>query len=380
VTNHERDSLSERLAALRAQSGLSLKQLGQRLHISDSSLSRYFTGQTLPPWEVVEALAKLVSADPLVLRAEWDAAQKVRRRAGKSGSVLPADGPPDSPAAVATPLWEPDWPATAPPPPSLGRSAAAGIGVVLLMAVSAAMAYVLSGTSTVVVTRDPLSGGSIGPLPAPQTPGGTPPSTSRPTSAPASGGTSSGPAVAARAHPAPRIGTDPVVAPTTKRHPEPGPTSSSVPPAGPVSGSIIAITNEAAGTGSVPYVLDVENWSMDNGARVHLWTWRTDGDYSNQLWVAELIDATTWRMVNKLSSKCLTRDDGNALVQDDCTDAPNQGWQLDPGGTLHSAAADHRCVEIKGRQRLLDAGLTIAACDGGWYQHWQLDTRQPPAA
>jgi hypothetical protein len=125
-------------------------------------------------------------------------------------------------------------------------------------------------------------------------------------------------------------------------------------------------------------VLDVENWSMDAGARVHLWTKRTDGDYRNQLWVAERVDTTTtWRLVNKLSSKCLARDDAGTLTQADCTGAPEQYWKLGSDGTLRSGK--DQCVEIHGRQLLLDAGLTVTACDGGWYQRWQFERRQSPA-
>ncbi|MEV8503740.1 helix-turn-helix domain-containing protein [Actinoplanes sp. NPDC051475] len=374
MTNHDLEPLSSRLAALRAQTGLSLKQLGQQLHVSDSSLSRYFTAQALPPWDMVEALATLAGVDPRTLRAEWEATHRARKQSRHSDRTRPAK-------VLSAPLWEPDWPATSPPPaPSARRFAAVGVGVVLLMTVSAGMAYALSG---VTVSADPRSitatpAGPAGapssgtPLPTSQPPGGVrlptarPPDAAPPDSAPS------------HTHPASRPATSHPVVPVTQpsRAPEPSPTSPS--PAQPASGTTIAITNADPGTSSIPYVLDVENWSMDNGARVHLWTWRTDGDYRNQLWVVERLDPTTWRMVNKFSSKCLTRNDVAALEQADCEDTPEQGWQLGAGGALQSRA-DHRCVEIKGRQRLLDAGLALAACDGGWYQRWQFDRRQSPS-
>ncbi|MDY7084129.1 MAG: helix-turn-helix transcriptional regulator [Actinomycetota bacterium] len=68
-----------RLRALRAEAGLTLRELGLKVHVSDSSLSRYFTGQALPPWEVVRALADLGSGDPAELRRLWAAAQRERR-------------------------------------------------------------------------------------------------------------------------------------------------------------------------------------------------------------------------------------------------------------------------------------------------------------
>ncbi len=47
------------LRALRAEAGLTLREISLKVHVSDSSLSRYFTGQALPPWEVAAALADL---------------------------------------------------------------------------------------------------------------------------------------------------------------------------------------------------------------------------------------------------------------------------------------------------------------------------------
>ncbi|GID30980.1 helix-turn-helix domain-containing protein [Paractinoplanes brasiliensis] len=67
------------LRALRAEAGLTLRELGLKVHVSDSSLSRYFTGQALPPWEVVRALADLGGGDPAELRRLWEAAQRERR-------------------------------------------------------------------------------------------------------------------------------------------------------------------------------------------------------------------------------------------------------------------------------------------------------------
>jgi transcriptional regulator with XRE-family HTH domain len=73
--------LAGRLRGLRSDSGLTLRELSSRVHVSDSSLSRYFTAQVLPPWGVVESLADLVGASPVELRSCWDAASRARREA-----------------------------------------------------------------------------------------------------------------------------------------------------------------------------------------------------------------------------------------------------------------------------------------------------------
>ena len=139
MTNRDLEPLSSRLAALREQTGLSLKQLGQQLHVSDSSLSRYFTAQAFPPWDVVEALAMMAGADPRTLRAEWEATRRARQQARYSGTVRPA-------TVLPAPPWQPVRPAASPAPaPSAGRITALAASVVLLMAVSAGTAYALSG-------------------------------------------------------------------------------------------------------------------------------------------------------------------------------------------------------------------------------------------
>ncbi|MCM4078659.1 helix-turn-helix domain-containing protein [Paractinoplanes hotanensis] len=53
------DALVGELRGLRGEAGLTLRELSLKVHVSDSSLSRYFTGQALPPWEVVVTLADL---------------------------------------------------------------------------------------------------------------------------------------------------------------------------------------------------------------------------------------------------------------------------------------------------------------------------------
>ncbi|MBM2618488.1 helix-turn-helix transcriptional regulator [Actinoplanes sp. LDG1-06] len=68
------------LRALRAEAGLTLRELSLKVHVSDSSLSRYFAGQALPPWEVVAALADLGGGDHAGLRRLWEGAQRERKQ------------------------------------------------------------------------------------------------------------------------------------------------------------------------------------------------------------------------------------------------------------------------------------------------------------
>jgi hypothetical protein len=125
----------------------------------------------------------------------------------------------------------------------------------------------------------------------------------------------------------------------------------------------------------VPYVIDVENWATDDGAIVHLWTWRTDSDYRNQLWTAETVDTESWRFVNAYSGKCLARGDGDGtLFQDACTRDAHQLWMFGPDGEIRSTVDEH-CVEIGDHQRLQGAEVLTAACDNGWYQHWNAVSR-----
>ncbi|MHA6758808.1 helix-turn-helix domain-containing protein [Streptacidiphilus sp. PAMC 29251] len=89
------DDPSGRLAAelrgLQASSGRSLRELEADTHASSSSLSRYLTGRSLPPWPVVEALARLADRDPALLRPLWEAARKGRSAAGSARNDLPRD-------------------------------------------------------------------------------------------------------------------------------------------------------------------------------------------------------------------------------------------------------------------------------------------------
>ncbi|GGZ41209.1 helix-turn-helix domain-containing protein [Streptomyces bluensis] len=80
--------LGEELRELQRRSGRTLRALEAQVRISDSSLSRYFRGETVPPWPVVRDLCRALGADPSEYRALWEATDRSR---------------PDEPAPAAPP-------------------------------------------------------------------------------------------------------------------------------------------------------------------------------------------------------------------------------------------------------------------------------------
>lgn len=359
--------LADLLCALRADADLTLRELARRLHVSDSSLSRYFTAQALPPWEVVAALAELAGGDENELRAAWDTAAQTRRRSRwPQAPHVPAE-PGKSAPATAPAVWEPEWPAQAPIAAfATHHRAAIAASVALLMATTAAVTYAVSParyqTAPWTAHKQPTDSLAHQSAPASAAPKPAPTADPSPPAHPADAAQRAG-------------------APTADRAPSPSRRSSASPSTSASSvksGSTVALANDDPSDDTVPYVIDVANWSMDDGAPVHLWTWRTDADYRNQLWAAELISNQTWRFVNEYSGKCLDRGPGDGpLTQTNCNGGPEQTWQLGADGSLRSSA-DQRCMEIGGRQRLLDAPSIVADCDGGWYQSWLLSVRTSP--
>lgn len=105
-------ALASELRAARVQAGRSLKELERLTASSDSSLSRYLAGTSIPPWPVVDALCKAAQRDPGELEPLWQEAQRTRverrvssRTMRETLSAEPdrtrTDGaPPDSPAPL----------------------------------------------------------------------------------------------------------------------------------------------------------------------------------------------------------------------------------------------------------------------------------------
>ncbi|WP_308346543.1 tetratricopeptide repeat protein [Streptomyces sp. ISL-66] len=67
-----REELAARLRLLQQLSGLGVRALARDAGLSSSSLSRYLSGQTVPPWPAVIALCRVVKRDPRPLRPLWE--------------------------------------------------------------------------------------------------------------------------------------------------------------------------------------------------------------------------------------------------------------------------------------------------------------------
>lgn len=66
------DELAARLRMLQELSGRGVRALSRDTGLSSSSLSRYLSGQSVPPWSVVIELCRLVKRDPRPLRPLWE--------------------------------------------------------------------------------------------------------------------------------------------------------------------------------------------------------------------------------------------------------------------------------------------------------------------
>ncbi|MFF5704102.1 RICIN domain-containing protein [Streptomyces sp. NPDC012794] len=84
------------LRALQQRSGRTLRSLESEVRISDSSLSRYLRGSTIPPWSTVRDLCRALGADPAEYRALWEAADRSQ----------PAPPPPPP---ASSPWWRGRW-------------------------------------------------------------------------------------------------------------------------------------------------------------------------------------------------------------------------------------------------------------------------------
>ncbi|GAA1957494.1 hypothetical protein GCM10009838_11880 [Catenulispora subtropica] len=83
------------LRRLKSESGRSLRDIERTTRISNSSLSRYLSGQATPSWNVVVALCRVTGHDPRPLRPLWEAADRGRRAPGRP---FDAEKPPARPA------------------------------------------------------------------------------------------------------------------------------------------------------------------------------------------------------------------------------------------------------------------------------------------
>jgi hypothetical protein len=64
------------------------------------------------------------------------------------------------------------------------------------------------------------------------------------------------------------------------------------------------------------------------------------------------------------------------VSQTGCADDTTQQWHFERDGEIRSASHGD-CMEIQGHQRVTDAVLRTAHCDGRWYQLWRTEPRSP---
>ncbi|MER6388187.1 RICIN domain-containing protein [Streptomyces sp. NPDC001523] len=94
--------LGDALRALQQRSGRTLRSLETEVSISDSSLSRYFRGSTVPPWTTVRDLCVVLKADPTEYRLLWEEAERAQPRPPVPTEAAPVTGdPPDENGASA---------------------------------------------------------------------------------------------------------------------------------------------------------------------------------------------------------------------------------------------------------------------------------------
>ncbi|MGW3590929.1 helix-turn-helix domain-containing protein [Streptomyces fungicidicus] len=89
--------LGDALRNLQQRSGRTLRSLESQVRMSDSSLSRYFRGETVPAWPVVRELCRALGADPAEYRALWEAADASRRDEPVADDSDEAPGAPAAP-------------------------------------------------------------------------------------------------------------------------------------------------------------------------------------------------------------------------------------------------------------------------------------------
>ncbi|MET9108880.1 helix-turn-helix domain-containing protein, partial [Streptomyces zhihengii] len=85
-------ALGRALRELQQRSGCTLRSLESRVRISDSSLSRYFRGTTVPPWPTVRDLCRALGGDPAEFRVLWEAADRAARADRDTAARHPRPG------------------------------------------------------------------------------------------------------------------------------------------------------------------------------------------------------------------------------------------------------------------------------------------------
>lgn len=142
-------ALGSALRDLQRRSGCTLRALETSVRISDSSLSRYFLGTTVPPWSTVSALCQALDGDPVEYRHLWEAADRSQRKPVQSAGTKEADAPEDGDGAADV----------APPEPARRRRSVAS-GPPAWALAGAVIGLVIGAVSTALVqSRTPAGDG-----------------------------------------------------------------------------------------------------------------------------------------------------------------------------------------------------------------------------
>ncbi|MGX1372437.1 tetratricopeptide (TPR) repeat protein [Streptomyces canus] len=88
------EELAERLRLLQELSKRGVRALARDAGLSSSSLSRYLSGRTVPPWPAVIALCRLVQRDPRPLRPLWERASNPLPAPPRTSRQVPPPSPP----------------------------------------------------------------------------------------------------------------------------------------------------------------------------------------------------------------------------------------------------------------------------------------------
>lgn len=89
-----KEELAARLRLLQELSERGVRALARDAGLSSSSLSRYLSGQTVPPWPAVIALCRLLKRDPRPLRPLWESASNPLPAPPKTSRQVQPPSPP----------------------------------------------------------------------------------------------------------------------------------------------------------------------------------------------------------------------------------------------------------------------------------------------
>ncbi|MFF1718021.1 peptidoglycan-binding protein [Streptomyces sviceus] len=146
-----------RLRRLKDHSELTMRQLAAKTGYSTKSWERYLGGTSLPPWEAVNALARITGTDPVPLFALHEIASGCRdgRRARLA---VQREGVHEQPAGSTAPHSEPTAAPTAPTPPRAPEPAPGRFPHIALIAGIAALAVALSAVLLLILRLDDDAG------------------------------------------------------------------------------------------------------------------------------------------------------------------------------------------------------------------------------